>query len=130
MRRREDFAQAVRRGKRAGRRHLVAHIYLDHERAGSATAASGDDGGAAVTPKPARAGFVVNKAVGGSVVRNRVKRQLRHLVRQRLVELPPGSLVVIRALPPAAHADADALGTDLDAALRRLLGRSASGARR
>jgi ribonuclease P protein component len=59
--------------------------------------------------------------VGPAVVRNRVKRRLRHLVRERLPLLPPGSLVVVRALPPAAAAEYADLGRDLDAALRRVL---------
>jgi ribonuclease P protein component len=69
-----------------------------------------------------RAGFVVSKAVGGSVVRNLVKRRLRHLVRDRLDLFPPGSLVVIRALPGAGEAGYDQLARHLDAAVQRLLG--------
>jgi ribonuclease P protein component len=64
----------------------------------------------------------VSKAVGGAVVRNKVKRRLRHLIRDRLAELPPGSLVVVRALPGAGDADHEQLARDLDAALQRLLG--------
>jgi ribonuclease P protein component len=69
----------------------------------------------------------VSKAVGGSVQRNLVKRRLRHLVRERLPLLPPGSLVVVRALPGAGSADPAQLALDLDAALRRLLGRDTRG---
>ncbi len=69
-----------------------------------------------------RAGFVVSKAVGGAVVRNLVKRRLRHLVRDRLDRLPAGSLVVVRALPGAGEADHAQLARDLDTALQRLLG--------
>jgi ribonuclease P protein component len=65
----------------------------------------------------ARAGFVVSKAVGGAVVRNKVRRRLRHLVRERLAELPPGASLVVRALPAAATTPYDQLGADLDAAL-------------
>jgi ribonuclease P protein component len=68
----------------------------------------------------ARAGFVVSKAVGNSVVRHRVTRRLRHLVSARLGTLPAGSSLVVRALPPAATASSAELGADLDAALRRL----------
>lgn len=71
-------------------------------------------------PTP-RVGFVVGRTVGGSVVRHRVVRRLRHLVRDRLDRLPAGSLTVVRALPPAREADSAALGRDLDAALGRLL---------
>lgn len=74
------------------------------------------------TTPPARAGFVVSKAVGGAVVRNLVKRRLRHLIRDRLGVLPAGSLVVVRALPGAGEADHDQLARDLDTALQRLLG--------
>lgn len=68
--------------------------------------------------RPVRAGFVVNKAVGGAVVRNRVKRRLRHLVAPRLSSLPDGALVVVRALPAAATASFAELDQDLDRCLR------------
>lgn len=64
----------------------------------------------------------MSKAVGGAVVRNKVKRRLRHLMRDRVDQLPPGSLVVVRALPGAGDADHAQLAQDLDAALQRLLG--------
>lgn len=105
LRRREDFTLVVRRGRRAGRGTLVAH-YLGP--------------GPADASVPARAGFVVGRTVGGSVVRHRVVRRLRHLVRDRLDRLPAGSRLVVRALPPARDADSAALGRDLDAALARL----------
>ncbi|RYJ30337.1 ribonuclease P protein component [Streptomyces sp. L-9-10] len=60
--------------------------------------------------------------MGGAVVRNQVKRRLRHLIRERLSELPPGSLVVVRALPGAGDAEYAHLARDLDAAFQRLLG--------
>lgn len=64
----------------------------------------------------------MSKAVGGSVVRNKVKRRLRHLMRDRVALFPPGSLVVVRALPGAGDADHVQLAQDLDAAIGRLLG--------
>ena len=64
-------------------------------------------------------GFVVSKAVGPAVVRNRVKRQLRHLTRDRLAGVPSGSLVGGRANPTAAGATS--LAADLDSALASLL---------
>jgi ribonuclease P protein component len=64
----------------------------------------------------------VSKAVGGAVVRNKVKRRLRHLMRDRVLLFPPGSLVVVRALPEAGDADHEQLARDLDAAVQRLLG--------
>ncbi|MBO1336797.1 ribonuclease P protein component [Streptomyces sp. VRA16 Mangrove soil] len=112
LRRREDFATAVRRGRRAGRPLLVVHL-----RSGSP-----DPHVPGESVPPSRAGFVVSKAVGGAVVRNAVKRRLRHLMRDRVSLVPPGSLVVVRALPGAGDATHAQLARDLDAALQRLLG--------
>jgi ribonuclease P protein component len=41
-------------------------------------------------------------------------------MRDRLPDLPAGTLVVVRALPPAADASSRELGTDIDAALKKL----------
>jgi ribonuclease P protein component len=73
--------------------------------------------------QPARAGIVVPRSVGGAVVRTTVKRRLRHLLRARLVQLSPGSAVVVRALPPAAGATSAELDADLGAALSRVIHR-------
>ncbi|MET9635070.1 ribonuclease P protein component [Streptomyces virginiae] len=113
LRRREDFASAVRRGRRAGRPLLVVHLR---------TSGATDPHASGEIDPSSRAGFVVSKAVGNAVIRNRVKRRLRHLVRERLSQLPAGSLVVVRALPGAGDAGPDELARDLDAALVRLLG--------
>jgi ribonuclease P protein component len=69
------------------------------------------------TVVPARAGFVVSKAVGNAVVRNRVRRRLRHLVRPLLADLPDGATLVVRALPAAAGASFATLAGDLESAL-------------
>ncbi|MGI3784838.1 MAG: ribonuclease P protein component, partial [Janthinobacterium lividum] len=49
-----------------------------------------------------RVGLVVSKAVGGAVVRNRVKRRLRHLVAQQLASSSVTRDVVVRALPASS----------------------------
>ena len=74
-------------------------------------------------PASPRVGFVVSRAVGNAVVRNRVRRRLRHLVRNRLGGLPPGAVVVVRALPDAAGASYDELRGDLARCLVRVLPR-------
>jgi ribonuclease P protein component len=74
-------------------------------------------------PGPAQVGFVVSRAVGGAVVRNRVRRRLRHLVRDRLVDLPAGAVLVVRAVPAAAGASYDELRGDLARCLERVLAR-------
>ncbi|MFG1949669.1 ribonuclease P protein component [Micromonospora sp. NPDC048830] len=118
LRRSSDFAAAVRGGRRVGRGSVVVHLTLP---ASGPTADRTPEpariAGAEEAFAPARAGFVVSKAVGPAVVRNVVRRRLRHLVRERLSALPPGSTLVVRALPPAAEASYARLGADLDAAL-------------
>ena len=66
---------------------------------------------------PARVGFVVSRAVGPAVVRNRVKRRLRHLVRDRLPQLQPGAVYAVRATPASATASYAELGEALDRCL-------------
>lgn len=43
-------------------------------------------------------GLIVNKSVGGSVVRHRVSRQIRHLISGHLQNIPTNSQVVVRVL--------------------------------
>lgn len=61
-------------------------------------------------------GFVVPKTVGNAVVRNRVRRQLRHLMRERVQHLCPGESVVVRVFPAARGKDWSELESDLDRA--------------
>lgn len=68
---------------------------------------------------PGEVGLVVSKAVGNAVVRNRVKRRLRHLARDHVATIPDDVLIVIRALREAASASYEELGTDLDRCLTR-----------
>ena len=106
-----DFSAAVRRGARASRGLLTVHLLLS----------------SAAPPLPsarARAGLVVSRAVGGSVVRHRTSRRLRHLLRSRVASLPDGALLVVRAAPGAGDADSATLGRDLDGALAAALRRA------
>ncbi|GEA82655.1 ribonuclease P protein component [Cellulomonas uda] len=111
MRHSADFEQAVRRGARAGRETLVVHL------------TTRTDPG----PTGPVVGFVVSKAVGNAVVRNRVKRRLRALVGERIAALPASTSLVVRAQVPAATATYDRLGTDLDGALRTAARRAEAG---
>lgn len=71
--------------------------------------------------EPLRVGFVVSKAVGPAVVRNKVKRRLRHGVRGILSRRPaPRGLLVVRALPASAQADESTLVADLERGLDRV----------
>jgi ribonuclease P protein component len=78
-------------------------------------------GGGETPPSGARAGFVVGKAVGNSVVRHQVTRRLRAVVGSELDRLPPTADLVVRARPEAAGAGSDLLRRDLAAGLDRLL---------
>lgn len=100
----DDFRLAVRRGSRAGGAVLVVHLVPNVDKAIS---------------RPTRVGFVVAKSVGPAVIRNRVKRRLRHLMRDRLATVPDGSLLVVRALPAAASAEYAELEGELDRCLAR-----------
>ena len=105
----EDFRSTIRRGVRVGRSSLVLHAGATPGRAG------------------VRVGFVVSKAVGNAVTRNRVKRRLRHLAAHELGSTPGGVDVVVRALAQSARAGTDLAG-DLSSAwakaVRRLGGTS------
>ncbi|TDC46928.1 ribonuclease P protein component [Actinomadura sp. KC345] len=115
MRRRDDFTLAVRRGRRAGRPTVVVHLLQPDE--------THDPAG------PPLVGFIVARTVGNAVVRNSVRRRLRHLMRPHLDRLAAGSLLVVRANPRAGTARPDDLAADLESALDRLL-RPASKGRR
>ncbi len=109
MRRGAEFALTVRTGTRAGRPCVVGHLLVR------------DD--PLYGREPARVGFVVSRAVGPAVTRNRVKRRLRELMRGYLQSLPGGSLLVVRANAAAAHASQPDLAADLDSVIRSLLRR-------
>jgi ribonuclease P protein component len=55
-----------------------------------------------------RLGFAVPRGVGNAVVRNRIKRQLREIMRGRLESVPSSNdyvLIVRQGLPEAAEAN-------------------------
>ncbi|MBQ0922406.1 MULTISPECIES: ribonuclease P protein component [Saccharopolyspora] len=123
--RNQDFRLVVRRGRRAGRPRLVVHVLRPDQTRARDCGEAKPEAQANTAPTrdssaSTRVGFVVSKAVGVAVVRHRVARRLRHLMRDRLPDLPAGTLVVVRALPPAADASSRELGTDIDAALKKL----------
>ena len=102
-----DFRRVTRSGVRSGRPTLVVHAV----------------GG---TGARTRVGFVVSKAVGGAVVRNRVKRRLRHLVAQELAASSAARDVVVRALPAAATTPLR-VEADLASAWRQAMNRLSPG---
>lgn len=67
-----------------------------------------------------RMGFTVSTKVGNAVVRNRIRRRLRELYRQRRAALPPGVDVVIVARTSAPSADFGGLSRAFDQIASRL----------
>jgi len=109
LRRRADVTDTVRAGRGVRANDLLV-VHVRCARSGSPRAGL-----------PPRAGLVVSRSIGSAVVRNTVKRRLRHLLASRLADLPPGTDVVVRALPAAATATSARLGEALDRALDRAL---------
>jgi ribonuclease P protein component len=121
MRRAEDFRRVLRTGRRVGGSVLAGHLLLPVGPAGLDDALGSP--GEVLSGDPAKVGFIVSRAVGSAVVRNRVKRRLRELMRERLASLPRGCLLVLRAHPAAARARQADLAADLDLVIGRLLRR-------
>ena len=106
---------------------MVLHLLPERpEHAASLRTSRAATGDIPTAPPGARAGFVVGRSVGNSVVRHRVTRRLRAVVRDELHRLPASADLVVRARPEAAEASSDVLRRDLTAGLERLLGRARS----
>jgi ribonuclease P protein component len=113
-----DFATVTRSGRRVRSGDLV--VYLAGADQGDKLAARpvSDQ----TSSRPAKAGLIVSRQVGGSVVRHQVSRRLRAQLAGRIPTLPAGSRLVVRALPSAAVASSQVLGRQLDAAFGKLTG--------
>jgi ribonuclease P protein component len=103
MRDGDEFRRTIRRGAAASTDTVVTHVRV-------------------VDGVGVHVGLVVGKKIGDAVTRNRVKRRIRHAVRPELDRLPPGTRVVVRALPAAA-ARRD-LAADVVGSLHRAVRRS------
>jgi ribonuclease P protein component len=82
----EDFAKATKSGLRLTSTNLVGYLFISP---------------AANSELPAKCGLIINKSVGGSVMRHRIARQLRHDLTPNLQTLPTNSLFVVRVLKSA-----------------------------
>jgi ribonuclease P protein component len=86
-----DFDAVYRHGRSVSTRFLTLYWFERDEAVGAP-----------------RLGFAVPKAVGNAVARNRIKRQLREIVRGKLEDVPVTNdyvLVVRQGLPEAAEAN-------------------------
>ena len=77
----KDFALTTKTGVRATSLSLVVYLKTNSSKASEP-----------------QVGLIVNKSVGGSVVRHRVSRQLRHLIAGHLTSFPKNSQIVVRVL--------------------------------
>jgi ribonuclease P protein component len=118
VRTRSDHQLVAQTGCRVRRGSLVLSMVVSPSPASPAVG---------VVPAPARGAAIAGRRVGPAVTRNRVKRRLRELLRDRLPELPAGSLVVIRAMPGAERAGYVQLGGWIEAGLRSCLAQSRAG---
>lgn len=88
-----------------------------------ATPRDGEQAGA-----PVKVGLIVGKNVGGSVIRHRVSRQIRHAIAPHLEQFPSGTLLLFRAHPGAANSAEKNLGNEISALVAKYFARRASAA--
>lgn len=108
LHRSSEFGEAVRRGRRMGRRDIVLHA-LSRDETSVVEAVGGP-----------RFGLIVSKAVGPAVTRHRVARRLRHICADVVTGLPESTDVVIRALPGSATSTSAELDKQLRSGLKKL----------
>lgn len=101
----DDFRATMRRGRRLAAVHAVVFV---SDRAEA---------------QPARFGFVISKAVGGSVVRNRLRRRLKAISRELVDGGLTGTDVVVRVLPGCDRLDWANLHNEITAAIQKGTGR-------
>ncbi len=80
---------------------------------------SGDLAGSTAPLSPPRIAFAVPRSVGGSVVRNRVRRRLREAVRSQAGLLTAGNAYLVGAVSDAANATYREIESTLSELLRR-----------
>ena len=91
--RKSEFDEVYRAGKRRSSSHFTVFVR-----------ASGQPN--------CRFGFSIKKALGGAVVRNRMRRRLREIVRCHRQEIPPGWDIVIHPKSSVATTPFAALTAD------------------
>lgn len=97
----DDFRMTMRRGRRVTAEFAVVYL-ADQEQS-----------------NPARFGFVISKAVGGSVIRNRLRRRLRAIGSELVDGGFSGTDIVVRALPGCASLDWTTLHHEISVAIKK-----------
>lgn len=98
-----DFRLAVRRGRRYSAPHCVVHIVSNERSTG------------------VRFGFIVSKAVGNAVVRNKVRRRLRAAAAQILPNVPGSLDIVVRALAGSEQSEWTTLQAEIAEGIDRIV---------
>ncbi|PZE25993.1 MULTISPECIES: ribonuclease P protein component [unclassified Curtobacterium] len=102
----DDYRTVVRRGRRSATAHAVVSVVVRAD------------------ADPTRFGFIVSKAVGNAVTRNLVRRRLKAIAHELVVDHPSGLDVVVRALPAAAQAGWPTLIADVRQCFSRSMSQS------
>ena len=92
--RRGDFDAVYRSGKRRSSSHFTAFFRANQL-------------------PVSRFGFSIKKALGGAVVRNRIRRRIREIVRCHRIEIPGGWDIVVHPKSSVARAEFAVLTADL-----------------
>ena len=100
-----DFARATKSGIRVTTEHFVGYLHISP----------------VTNNASAKCGLIINKTIGGSVKRHRLARKVRHAVAPHIVELPLGSLFVIRALK---QSDDKNVTAEISTLIQKLIERS------
>jgi ribonuclease P protein component len=99
----DDYRNTVRRGRKSGTAHSVVYVRRRD-----------DD--------LVRFGFIVAKTVGNAVARNTVRRRLKHVCHDILPGVPPGTDVVVRALPGSLDVPWSTLLRDISGVVDKVVG--------
>ena len=99
----DDYRNTVRRGRKSGTAHSVVYVRRRD-----------DD--------LVRFGFIVAKTVGNAVARNTVRRRLKHVCHEILPGVPPGTDVVVRALPGSLDVPWSTLLRDISGVVDKVVG--------
>jgi ribonuclease P protein component len=78
---------------------------------------------------PVKVGLIVGKNVGGSVIRHRISRQIRHAIAPHIERFSEGTLVVVRANPGAGRTVNQNISGEISSLISRYFAKTESESR-
>jgi len=102
----DDYRSTVRQGRRVSTEHATVYVRRTNDHS------------------TVRFGFIVAKPVGIAVQRNLVRRRLKSIAAENISFFPPGTDIVVRALPGAAQASWTTLNTEITEVLSKGMARA------